>query len=51
MQEPTDTEKQRQRAEQLRAEVEELLRGGTGSAPASPRDFTDRAAHEASEDD
>jgi len=48
MPEQTNTEGQRQRAAELREQVEQLRRGAT-SAPDSPRDFTDRAAQQASE--
>jgi hypothetical protein len=49
MQDATDAERRKQRAEELRAEIDELRSGADDSAPESAREFTDRAAHEASE--
>jgi hypothetical protein len=51
MQDSADTERRRQRAEELRAEIDKLRRGGGEAAPGSPRELTDRAAREASERD
>jgi hypothetical protein len=49
MQEPDDTELRKQRAEELRAEVEAIRGGKKDSEPQSPREFTDRAAQRARE--
>jgi len=43
-----DAEARRRRAERLRSEIEEASRGGR-PRPATPREFTDRAAREAAE--
>jgi hypothetical protein len=51
MQDPADSELRRQRAEELRAKIETLRRGGDEAVPGSPREFTDRAAREADERD
>jgi hypothetical protein len=48
MGEPTEDDRQRQRAEELRAQIEDLRRGVRDpSQPESPREFTDKAASEA----
>jgi hypothetical protein len=48
MSEPTEEDRQRQRADELRARIEDLKRGARDSSqPESPREFTDNAASEA----
>jgi hypothetical protein len=48
MGEPTEEDRQRQRAEDLRAQIEDLRRGVRDpSQPESPREFTDNAVREA----
>jgi hypothetical protein len=49
MQEPDDAELRKQRAEELRAEVEAIRSSKEDSEPESPREFTDRAAQKARE--
>jgi hypothetical protein len=49
MQKPDDAKLREQRAEELRAEIEDIRSGKGDSAPASPREFTDRAAQKARE--
>jgi hypothetical protein len=46
-----DAELREQRAEALRAEIEDLRSGKEDSEPESPREFTDRKAREAREKD
>jgi hypothetical protein len=48
MPEPDDAESRNKRDDELRAEIE-AIRSGKGSAPESPREFTDRAAEKARE--
>jgi len=51
MGEPTEEDRQRQRAEELRTQIEDLRRGvGDPSRPESPREFTDNAASSAEPD-
>jgi hypothetical protein len=48
MHEPTEDDRRRQRADELRARIEGLRRGGADSSrPKTPREFTDQAAGEA----
>jgi hypothetical protein len=51
MSEPDDRDREaaQRRADELRELIEEAKRGG--GTPASPREFTDRAAREAAEED
>jgi hypothetical protein len=46
----SDAELRKRRAAELRAAMDEAENGG-GSSPPSPREFTDRAAAEAAEED
>jgi len=52
MSEPTEDDRQRQRANDLRARIEDLKHGVRDTAqPESPREFTDNAASEAASRD
>jgi len=48
MREPTEDDRQRHRADELRSQIEDLRRGVRDSSQSeSPREFTDNAASEA----
>jgi hypothetical protein len=45
----SDDELRKQRAEELRAEIDAIRSGKEGVEPESPREFTDKAAQKARE--
>lgn len=49
MPKPDDAELRKQRDDELQAEIEDIRSGKGGSAPESPREFTDQAAEKARE--